>query len=86
MGVVTRCSTSAGVAPGMPTKTSTMGTMIWGSSSRGSFQTAKAPAAREAAMKRGVSLEWIQAAARRPAMPRGFVGALIWTPQWGRRR
>jgi hypothetical protein len=37
-------------------------------------------------MKRGVSLEWIQAAARRPAMPKGLAGALIWTPQWGRRR
>ena len=40
MGAVTRCSTSAGGAPGRSTKTSTIGTMICGSSSRGSATTA----------------------------------------------
>ena len=41
IGLVTRSSTSRAEAPGICTKTSTIGTMICGSSSRGSFQTAK---------------------------------------------
>jgi hypothetical protein len=39
-GRVTRCSISGGEAPGRSTKTSTIGTMICGSSSRGSAMTA----------------------------------------------
>ena len=41
IGLVTRSSTSCAEAPGIWTKTSTIGTMICGSSSRGSFHTAK---------------------------------------------
>jgi hypothetical protein len=40
MGRVSRCSTSEGEAPGRSTNTSTIGTMIWGSSSRGSARPA----------------------------------------------
>ena len=69
MGRVTRCSTSAGVAPGISTNTSTIGTMICGSSSRGSATTASAPSAIAARMKSGVSFEWMNAAASRPAAP-----------------
>ncbi len=47
-----------------------MGTTICGSSSRGSFQTANAPIKSEAAITSGVSLESIQAWAKRPAGPR----------------
>ena len=43
--------------------------MICGSSSRGSATTASAPSAIEATMKSGVSFEWMNAAARRPAAP-----------------
>jgi hypothetical protein len=43
--------------------------MICGSSSRGSATTARAPSAIEARMKSGVSLEWMNAAAIRPAAP-----------------
>ena len=43
IGLVTRSSTSRAEAPGICTKTSIIGTMICGSSSRGSFHTAKAP-------------------------------------------
>ena len=53
----------------MATKTSTIGTMICGSSSRGSATTARVPSAIEARMKSGVSLEWMKAAAIRPATP-----------------
>ena len=66
---MTRCSTSAGAAPGISTKTSTIGTMICGSSSRGSAITARTPSAIDATMKSGVSLEWMKAAATRPARP-----------------
>src|ERR1035438_10520217 len=45
MGLVTRSSTSCAEAPGICTNTSIIGTMICGSSSRGSFHTAKAPIA-----------------------------------------
>ena len=43
IGLVTRSSTSRAEAPGIWTNTSTIGTMICGSSSRGNFQTANAP-------------------------------------------
>ncbi|OYV66332.1 MAG: hypothetical protein B7Z74_11320 [Deltaproteobacteria bacterium 21-66-5] len=56
MGLTTRCSTSRGEAPGMGRMTSTMGTRIWGSSSRGVMMTAKTPRIREVMMKRRVSL------------------------------
>ena len=69
MGRVTRCSMSAGVAPGIWTKTSTIGTTICGSSSRGSATTASAPRATDATMMSGVSFELMKAAAIRPAMP-----------------
>ena len=69
MGLVTRCSTSVGVAPGMRTNTSTIGTMICGSSSRGSATTAMPPSASDARMTSGVSFELMNAAARRPAAP-----------------
>ena len=49
IGLVTRSSTSCAEAPGICTKTSIIGTMICGSSSRGSFQTAKAPMSSDAA-------------------------------------
>ena len=69
MGLVTRCSTSADVAPGISTRTSTIGTMICGSSSRGSATMANAPSASEAPMKSGVNFELMKAAASRPAAP-----------------
>ena len=60
IGLVTRSSTSRADAPGIWTKTSTIGTMICGSSSRGSFHTAKAPSSREPAITSGVSFDPIQ--------------------------
>ena len=57
IGLVTRSSTSLADAPGICTKTSITGTMICGSSSRGSFQTASAPSSTEAKSSSGVSLE-----------------------------
>ena len=71
MGIVARCCTSAGVAPGMRTKTSSMGTTICGSSSRGVIRMAKAPASSAPAMNSGVSLELMKACATRPAMRSG---------------
>ena len=53
----------------MSANTSTIGTMICGSSSRGSATTASAPSAIEARMKSGVNLEWMNAAAIRPEKP-----------------
>src|SRR5688572_28616520 len=79
MGLVTRSSTSRGDAPGIYTKTSTIGTMIWGSSSRGNFQTANTPSKTEPAITRGVSFELIQARANVPAGPR-FPVRLIGEP------
>ena len=73
IGRVTRCSTSAGDAPGISANTSTIGTTICGSSSRGSPTTAKAPSASDAMMNSGVSLEWRNAPASLPAAPRGRV-------------
>ena len=69
IGLVTRSSTSRAEAPGICTKTSTIGTMICGSSSRGSFQTANAPSSSEAAITSGVSFELIKVRANRPAVP-----------------
>ena len=68
-GFVTRCSTSLADAPGMRTKTSLIGTMICGSSSRGSFHTASAPSSTEATSRSGVSFEWMNVLAMRPAGP-----------------
>ena len=69
IGLVTRSSTSRADAPGIWTKTSTIGTMICGSSSRGSFHTAKAPSSSEPAITSGVSFDPIQAWANLPAGP-----------------
>jgi len=66
-GLVTRSSTSLPSA-GHCTKTSTIGTMIWGSSSRGNFRS-NAPSSNEPAITRGVSFELIQACASVPARP-----------------
>ncbi len=84
MGLVTRSSTSLGDAPGICTKTSTMGTMICGSSSRGSFQTAKIPSITEPAITKGVSFELIQARAKLPAGPN--LRELMGEPQGASRR
>ncbi len=85
MGLVTRSSTSRAEAPGIWTKTSIIGTMICGSSSRGSFHTAKAPSASDATMNRGVSLEWIQADVILPAMPYCRFSLTGGPPPWRRR-
>ena len=69
MGLVTRSSTSRAEAPGIWTKMSIMGTMIWGSSSRGKRRTDPIPKRMEAAMIRGVSLESMKARASFPARP-----------------
>src|SRR6516164_6897054 len=72
--VVTSASTSAGVAPGKGTKTSTIGTMICGSSSRGVVSTETRPSTTAATTPSGVSGELMAFAASRPAMPgRGSV-------------
>src|ERR1035438_4408114 len=55
MGLVTRSSISRADAPGICTNTSIIGTMICGSSSRGSFHTANAPVSSAAHIKRGVT-------------------------------
>ena len=72
MGLVTRSSTSLAEAPGIWTKMSIMGTMICGSSSRGSRSTAPIPRRMEAATISGVSLESMKAWASLPARPRVF--------------
>ena len=69
MGRVTRFSTSAAEAPGRATITSIIGTLICGSSSRGSIRIAKRPSSREATTIIGVSFELMNIAARRPAKP-----------------
>ena len=73
IGFVTRSSTSRAEAPGISTKMSIMGTMIWGSSSRGSLTRAKTPRRIEATTKSGVSFELTNAAASRPAAQRRVV-------------
>ena len=69
MGLVTRSSTSFALAPGMLTKMSIMGTMIWGSSSRGKGIESPNPRRMEARMMRGVSLESMKNRAIFPAAP-----------------
>ena len=70
IGRVARSSISFAVDPGIDTMTSTIGTLICGSSSRGSSTIAAAPSSTEAMMISGVSLESMNAAAMRPATPR----------------
>ena len=89
IGLVTRSSTSCAEAPGICTNTSIMGTMICGSSSRGSFHTAKAPISSAAQINSGVSLDAIQARAKRPAGPemsRRSLPDLRSVPQFGGHR
>src|SRR6266511_3078588 len=69
IGRVARSSTSLALNPGMDTSTSTIGTLICGSSSRGSISTAASPSSTEVTMTSGVSLESINVRAMRPAMP-----------------
>src|SRR4051812_15279685 len=69
MGRVARSSTSLALKPGMETSTSTIGTLIWGSSSRGNMMIAAAPSRTEVMMINGVSLESMKARATRPAKP-----------------
>src|SRR5512138_702179 len=69
-GVVSWVSTSAGEAPGIGTMTSTMGTTICGSSSRGVRATAATPRPIEARTMTGVSFERRNGFAIRPASPR----------------
>src|SRR6187402_2311686 len=69
MGTTIRLSTSAGSAPGHATMTSTTGTRICGSSSRGVARRASAPRPREAAMTSGVSLLSRKNRATLPANP-----------------
>ncbi len=63
----------------MGTNTSNMGTLIWGSSSRGRRRVATAPMATAPNATSTVSLERTKAEARRPAGPRG-AGAFIGFP------
>ncbi|MBZ4685662.1 MAG: hypothetical protein JG774_1407 [Desulfomicrobiaceae bacterium] len=65
MGPTTRCSTSRGLAPGMETSMSIMGTTIWGSSSLGVLSTATTPKSRAKSTVRGTSLESTKSAVRR---------------------
>ncbi len=65
--MVARSWISAGAAPGMLTITSSMGTTICGSSSRGVIRMAKAPASSAAAMNSGVSFEFMKVRATSPA-------------------
>ncbi|GIX31691.1 MAG: hypothetical protein KatS3mg124_2163 [Porticoccaceae bacterium] len=74
MGRVTRSSISRADAPGMDTITSIIGTLIWGSSSRGNMSTANAPNKTEVTTSRGVSFESMNDRASRPAKPK---------PPWG---
>src|SRR3990172_11100937 len=76
MGWVTLCSTSSADAPGISTKTSNIGTTIWGSSSRGSCHRVSRPSRMAPARNSGVSLESMKAWATRPAMPScpSFIG------------
>src|ERR1017187_1372597 len=54
----------------MDTSTSTIGTLICGSSSRGSITTANTPSSSDAMTMSSVSLESMNDCATRPAMPR----------------
>src|SRR5262245_47393721 len=75
-GVTIRASTSAGSAPGHAIITSTIGTRICGSSSRGVARSARAPRPRLAAISSGVSLLSRKAWATRPARPTRTSGCL----------
>ena len=68
-GVVSWDSTSVGAAPGMGTMTSTMGTTICGSSSRGVRKTAARPSNSDAMTISCVSLLRRKVCATRPAKP-----------------
>ena len=61
----------------MSTNTSIIGTMICGSSSRGSASTAYTPSSSDATMTSGVSFEWMKAAGQAPATPVGGVMAAL---------
>ena len=69
IGRVARSSTSLALKPGIETSTSIIGTLICGSSSRGSINTADTPSSTEVMMISGVSLESMNARAMRPAGP-----------------
>ena len=71
IGRVARSSTSLALKPGMETSTSIIGTLICGSSSRGSRSVAAAPSSIEVMTISGVSFESMNACAIRPARPRG---------------
>ena len=77
MGRVVRSSISLAPEPGMETITSIIGTLICGSSSRGSNQTAATPRRTELMIISGVSFESIKAPAIRPAIPVCSVGLLM---------
>src|SRR5271169_189834 len=67
MGRLTRCATSSADAPGICTNTSSMGTTIWGSSSRGVLRMLNAPRSSAATITSGVSFESMKLWAMRPA-------------------
>ena len=69
IGRVARSSTSFALKPAMFTITSTIGTLICGSSSRGSKTIAAMPSRTAATMISGVSFESMKARAIRPATP-----------------
>ena len=89
IGLVARSSTSLELDPGMATITSTMGTLICGSSSRGSSTMAAPPNRTAAMMMSGVSLESMKDAAMRPAIPKacgfGEDSLMAWKSQVGHR-
>ena len=64
-----RFSISAGVAPGRTLKTSIIGTLICGSSSRGSIKIENAPSRIDARTMIGVSFDVAKTAAMRPERP-----------------
>ncbi len=84
MGTVARCCTSCGDAPGICTNTSSMGTTICGSSSRGVIRIAKAPASSAPAMNSGVSFELMKVRAISPAMRSGVFpsAAIVISPRF----
>ena len=67
---------SFALAPGICTKMSIIGTMICGSSSRGSMSTAPKPSNNDAPMIRGVSFESMKACVTFPASP-SFLSTLM---------
>jgi len=70
IGRVARSSTSFAVKPAMFTITSTIGTLICGSSSRGRSMIAAMPSRTATMTMSGVSFESMKACAMRPATPR----------------